>query len=367
MPDTQPNHEHTRGQEQPKQSRLEAAMADAPLQDETPSNEWAFVAPSADPFWLLGLRYLYEGPFPSNGVVAVDVELGKLLLERLDGAAIDAFPTNLVISLPELPLPPAGGVAEARAGYEVTDPRLNHRIEEWVATSNATPRAINQAARDAWEADDRTDPFETWSPAGLTNGLEAAWIGFLPIGEPWRSVDLFGEDGRWWLAHTRDPGAVLGRWERGRVNPNGPYTSAVAAVFADVPVESWPGEPGALGLSYELALGMAADMRVAVNDGSGSVHRADWAWAVEDRLLATLGEEGRHQAEAVVRQSYRLFEPGGQVWGIWMMAERRSAAPASTWPRRRALALVWWDPFPDLAGWHAWSLLRWLDLPESGN
>src|SRR5690606_37057707 len=107
-----------------------------------------------------------------------------------------------------------------------------------------------------------------------------------------RSVDLFAEEGQWWLRHTRPPSWEPGIWVRGRVNPNSWLTESLAAVFVDLPKEKWPGELSAEKVSLEQARYLAAFLAEDMYHDEAANQRGDWTDAFFDTLL--VGDADRH-------------------------------------------------------------------------
>ncbi len=248
---------------------------------------------------------------------------------------VDQIPSGLLLDF-KLIVPEVGAIPqEWEFGLEVTDPRINHLIVEWKQSTAKTPNSINAAAL---ALSDR-DGFACWTPAGRSNEWQAAWIGFLPLPDPWKSVDLFDEDGAWWLKHTRDSGTEFGKWKRGLVNPNSLYEDALASVWVDAPNEQWPGEVEAPRLTIDQARAVAEGLI----EGEGTVHRGEWA-----RYLGTFltpeTDRGLHAEESLVRHALSRLESAQQLVGIVLLVERR--APGGRVLARRREALIWWrDPY----------------------
>jgi hypothetical protein len=172
-------------------------------------------------------------------------------------------------------------------------------------------------------------------------------------------VDLFGEDGRWWLRHTRDAGTLLNRWKRGAINPNSLYTAAVASVWVNAPYEQWPGEPAPPRITEEQALDLAKGLRENLVLDKGTEQRGDWTGWMG---LMDGTYRGQHAEEALVRHALPRFESAQQLIGLIVAAERR--APDGRVLARRRSALIWWrDPYPDAAGQGRGRILLRTELP----
>ncbi|MCC5847735.1 MAG: hypothetical protein JJU29_06525 [Verrucomicrobia bacterium] len=339
------------------------------LQPQETLEDWAFADPS--PFTTLSMSFSLQGaPMEEPGPLSVKALLGTLRLEREIGGSwvvIDRMPENLELEI----LVTEEGYESGRGGLEVVDPRLNHRLDLWEPTDAHSLGEINVVTKTFIDADPDLDPPYTHMPA---ESLEVASnIRFFPVGEPWRSVDLFGPDGRWWLRHTRDTGWEPGRWRRGVVNPNSMEPKVLESVFLDVPIPVSPLDtepPGPLG--FEDVASIAEDMVLAMGweieedfpedlSEGGTVQRGDWTWALRDNP-ELLNDMDRHQAEAVVAFVQPRFESASQVWGMILVSEWRSPQGVAR-ARARAVSVIWRDPYADENGRHAWSQMHWIPLP----
>ena len=344
------------------------------LEPQDTMENWTFESPGA--FTRLSMRFVRQGaPLEPGETLTVQVPLDTLSLEReIDGdwVEIDRVPADLLLELPPIIVPGEGGTVSVQGGVEVLDPRLNHRRDLWRETTEHSLGELNAWTVEYLEADEDLDP-----PYTHTATLDVASnIRFFPVGAPWRSVDLFGPDGRWWLRHTRDSGWEPGRWRRGVVNPNSLEPKVVESVFLEVPTGAI--SPGIVypDSSVSLDIGqtdsMALDMIAAVgweNEADfpedllegGTVQRGDWTWALRDNDV--LREEmDRHQAEAVVAFVQPRFESASQIWGMILVSEWRSPQGVAR-ARARAVSVIWRDPYADENGRHAWSQMHWMPLP----
>lgn len=328
--------------------------------------EWEFTASGA--FARLSLEtQSVPLPLPEGRELALEWDLEGLLLERLDGSGVvDRLPAGIALSLPAVSVPAEGEVAEVSAGIEVVDPRLNHEPEHWIPADEDSLEAVNLAALDAREGDELVDPFICWAPAGAVSETmdPAEWIGYFPIGEPWKSFDLFGDEGRWWARHTRagDARSISG-WSRDRINPNSTAPNALGAAFAGLELRE---RPEASGTPLTSAEGEALGLEVgaAFEGGDGFTQRGDWMWALENQLLDPEGiAAGRHAAEAVAAQSLRRLSTRSRVWGVVAVAETR--APGGRALAHETLAVILWsDPFPEPDGMHRFHRLQTLSLQK---
>ena len=329
------------------------------------SDDWTFPSPNGeveDAFAFLTLNVTNTVVLVEGAPVEVAWELAGLEVELLEGAVVDRLPAGLRVELPPVSVPPSGSVVEASAFLAVTDPRLNHEADEWNAAAAPSIGAINPEAGAFPDPDRLLDTFACWAPVGRAPDWEEAWVGFLPLDEPWRSVDLFSDEGRWWLKHTRTPDWEAGRWVRHRVNPSSGFPEALEPVFRGVPLREWPDQSGASVLTPEVAERLALDLNALFLLDEGATDRGDWAAGLEATLVR---EEGLslHQAEAVIGETLDRLTTDCHLWGVVGVAESRDASGRVR--HRRGVLTVWWmDPFPSGAeGRHAWRTLARYAFP----
>jgi len=344
-----------------------AASAPAAISAQASDEKWEF-EPTVAPAVLRAAFTPVTFSLPTGQVLEVSWELGGLEVERVgDGAVVDRLPAGLKLSMPAVSLPPSGGVARVRATLEAVDPRHNHRSDVWRSAATNSLGEVNLAARERVkpEADGvstRYDELSCWTPAGREEEWGEGWIGHFPLDEPWRSVDLFGEDGRWWLRHTRAPGWEAGIWTRSRVNPNTRFPRALATVFTGVPLEAWPGQPTARVLDWEEAVLLSENLVASVELEEGAETRGGWTRGLEVGAMEVAG--GRHAAEAVVAGTLDRLSVGSAVWGVVVIAEVRDPGGVVR-SRGRERVVYWLDPFPDAEGRYFTTVLLRSSLPKN--
>jgi len=331
----------------------ESGSAVFALSDLEPDEEWTFDAPGGnaeEAFALLTLDVLQTLPAqPEGTAVDLDWEVGGLELERVDAGVVDRLPSGLMLSLPHLHIPPSGGVERVEFTLEVTDPRINHQSIQWIAATQSTLRAVNRAALDAREEEGVwRDDFVFWTPADTTGGWREGWAGFFPLGEPWRSVDLLTEEGRWWLRHTRAADwREDAAWRRGRVNPNTAYPEALSAVFRGLPLADWPGQPDSESADADLAGRLALDLSAAWQLGEGSRQRGDWTAAMRPALREAGVSPAR--AESLVAASLERLTVNHQIWGLLLWS--RTVGPGGrVLASRREFVIRWIEPQVEAEG-----------------
>jgi hypothetical protein len=318
--------------------------------------DWEFQCPSGSVDGAFGQLILTmngaTSPMMEGQSLELDWNLGGLLLERVDGSGVvDRLPAGLALSYPAVAIPPSGGVSEVSITLEVEDPRINHEVDHWVIASTNSVMAINAAARAAQQIDEFRDGFICWVPDDsfwLTSDPLLA-LGHFPMGDPWTSVDLFSEEGRWWLRHTRPATHAFGEVETGPINANSLYPDGLAAAFNRLEFREVPNILGVAVTpvqSKELALEMGA----AVLLEEGFTQRGDWNDAIEAKLMEYTGSEGRHAAESVLVQSLSMLTTRSQLWGIVVLAETRGPG-GQVLSRRHQVVNIWKDPFLNPEGY----------------
>ncbi len=333
---------------------LESAAPDLEIAPVASDAKWTFVSPGGEPETAFAVLTLTTGALRVTRTVGqlleVDWNLAGLEIEQVGGGVVDRLPAGLKLELPEVSVPASGGVVRVEATIEVVDPVLNHDVSQWVNADASSLLAINQAALDAVGSDDKSDGWLRWTPAGRTGEWKEGWIGFLPLDTPWRSVDLFAEEGQWWLRHTRPPEWEPGLWHRDRVNPNSLHQESLAAVFMDLPKEKWPGEPDAETVLLAEARLLASDLSATQQLDEAADQRGGWTDAIGVRL--TDEDADRHAAESVIQNSLNRMAVNYQLYGLFVWSETRFPSGVSRTRQRESLVL-WADPYPNSEGRHA--------------
>lgn len=287
--------------------------------------------------------------FTAGQSLELDWLMEGVELEELNADVVDRFPAGFRMSLPPVTIPASGGVEEVKITLEVQDPILNHQADRWIPATTNSLFSINQAALDVRLNDGLADEWIKWTPAGKAGEWEEGWIGYFPLDEPWRSVDLFSTDGQWWLKHTRKPDWEAGKWTRSRVNPNTTFTNALASIFIDLPKRRWPGETTTNQVSFGEAQGFATELTSSYQLFRGADQRGEWT--DEMGFVLPLGNGGRHQAESVVSESLERLDVGYQMYGILLWSETRIPGGRAR-SRQQHSVILWLDPFPNKDGRH---------------
>lgn len=329
-------------------------------------DDWEFTSPGGDveaAFAKLPLNVISAPQAAVPGqVIEMAWNLEGLEIEQLGGGVADRLPGGLKLMMPALTVPPSGGVERVTATLEVEDPVLNYDASRWIVSSTNSLSAINPVAIAARDAEALSDGWIRWTPAGRPGEWEEGWIGFLPLDSPWRSVDLFAEEGQWWLQHTRRPDWVPGVWRRDKVNPNANQAEAFKAVFRGLLSERFPGEVDALPLEVSRIEQSANELAAA--SLQPEAYRIDQRGEWSDELAGALLADGadRHAAESIIQQSLGRLDVGYQLYGLILCSELRTA-DGNVRSRQRQVYTIWLDPYPTNEGRIAMMKISWTSLP----
>ncbi len=274
-----------------------------------------------------------------------------------------------------------------RWAVAVNDPRLNHEQASW-DTPAATWLAFNTPTAGA-----ATNEGVNMYVRNSTNIESVAELGFIPTGQPWTTVDLFSRAGAHLLAGFRTGATNAAAqyvsgfcvYTNGPINPNTLNPEVLAAAFQDTPVERFPGDtalpmPRRVDQSLASRLGQRIvtysenETYWGTNDFVGP---ADWATVPSlvpsDPLWANLAVNNNNNCkESVIRNSYRLFNPNQNLFTIVVVAQSiNDQGTKGAWDsdvdvitgEKRAVAIVWRDPFPNANNRHEMfvKMFRWLD------
>ncbi|MBP7830131.1 MAG: hypothetical protein KA248_09465 [Kiritimatiellae bacterium] len=301
------------------------------------------------------------------------------LVDNIDlpSKGIDPLPRPLLIPPAELDMTAVGALA-------VNDPRINHVEDGWDTPSEPTIGAMN-----------KVESFNE-SVGGDVEGLplycrnnsigSVAELGYIPTGidpstpdsaKRWNSIDLFSERGRQLLARYRcgpfgdDPskGRFPQTWTNSTssINPNTTYTNVLIAAFRDTPMLAYPGGPTNRTVENDMARVIVQGMwEINTNRNIATSNRFDSAagW-VTSRAFSVKGplsdQDGvfrltNNEKESLIANSYRIFNPNQNLFTIIVVAQTLTDRDTiGQWDgddtdiitsERRAVALLWRDPFP---------------------
>lgn len=302
-----------------------------------------------------------------------------IYLTRGTGINADMLPVGLplsgAITLQDAAPEPA---TFARA---VTDPRLNHLPGEWVDENNGNGSLndMNDAMKpggadyDAYIREGtnmycRNGPMET--PAEL---------GFISNGRKWETIDLctpaavevlapLVADTNLFFSGTGG-GNVWNTdsvfYTNGTINPNTRSSNVLASVFYDLATQEVPNTEttvaGANPIDEETAQLIASQILQLTKAGKiGTAFQAgsDWVQIPAMQQNGTLWSGhglNNNQREALLRNTWGVFNPDNSLFTVVVVAQAIKEGPSNVgiWDEnedmvtgeRRAVALVWRDPF----------------------
>ena len=272
-------------------------------------------------------------------------------------------------------------------GLSVNDPRLNHRPQNEYWEETMSPGLTNSGVTD-FNKSRKNSAIKDVEGTSLyvRNGpmRSVAELGYIPTGEIWGSIDLFSSEGRLLLSRFRiaaPPSTPF--YTNGLVNPNSLYPEVLTAIFTNTPIQEYPGQnpPTAVFENNQMIDAVVAGMLQVsenVTTGAGSFDSGA-AWVTSKAFdygsdggeLTTLGLNNM-QKESIIRNTYELFNPNQNLFTIVLVAQvLNDQGDKGTWEpgidsvvgEKRAVAVVWRDPFPNETGKREQGLqfFRWLD------
>jgi hypothetical protein len=183
----------------------------------------------------------------------------------------------------------------------------------------------------------------------------AAELGFLSIGDPWRTVRLYASDG---AAHPLNPvldhfdvGESL--WAKSRrpglVNQNSPHTNVLASAFYDAPIQQNAEQDS----DERVTTGQARLMGANLANRSAAMPQRNLSYignAVSNNIpdWASLTDAKK---ESIVANSYRLFGWRDTLFTILLAAQKGTDADNDglisddeVQSTQKAVVYVWRDP-----------------------
>ncbi len=276
----------------------------------------------------------------------------------------------------------ADGAPAQGSSKGVSDPRLNHDSGQWqlepgLGTIGNYNNNLN-AALWALEGSNmycRSGPMRT--PAEL---------GFIPTGNEWGTIDLCTEDASDVLSvlvadtnlWNEATGGAAAAWAsddvfytNGTINPNTRSSNVLISAFVDLPTHEVPNVDTALIPAKPLddtKMDVLRDLTDSIRQltASGQLLTSfqagnDWVRAPamqQGGILQTAHQLNNNQRESLVRNTWGLFSPDDSLFTVVVIAQSINEAPPQVhatgiWDpnhdivtgERRAVALVWRDPF----------------------
>jgi hypothetical protein len=292
--------------------------------------------------------------------------------------------------------------------WEVPDPRMNHLTDLWVVgdgsmgeRNETAKQAIqkNLGISDEPESGDyamycRNGPMETPGDLGFIPTIGASE----KLADAWKTLDLYSLDAAWLMRQLvsqeeakyqrHDPIAgknlmfpnSLPIYTNGTVNPNTPLTNVLQAAFADLKAEGIPGagqkaqntkpslDPDDAKIIASRIIGYrskgkyADEERQSLGAGYDFSAGSDWVTAFADatwhKNLENLFDRPKNVREGLVRQTWGLFRPEDNLFVMVVIGQAIKKGPDrnkldkfdpdedAIVGEKRAVLLVWRDPFP---------------------
>jgi hypothetical protein len=263
---------------------------------------------------------------------------------------------------------------------EVTDPRLNHSINEWVEVDADSMEAVNPTAESAGYGAAGGPGLHMYCRNGPM--LSPGEFGFIPTGQgPWQTIDLCTPEGAQLLAKLVTETAIVAAlanpavnntyYTNGTINPNTTSTNVLLAAFAGLTLDEVPGMSGTDTLEAtdaELLAGSMIDESATKEikaEGGAFMNAYDWVRVpamTNGGFLATAANLNKNQRESLIRNTWGLFNPNNTLFTVLVVAQAIKEGPGrvGVWDpdedmitgERRAVALVWRDPTPSASGHH---------------
>ena len=229
---------------------------------------------------------------------------------------------------------------------ECIDPRFNAYPAQWTNVPNAPSHGMgktNTCTKNWWQA----------NPDGDTNSemyvrnerlQSVGELGYLAYA-PWKTVKLYGPGLYPVLAHfaigTNDADVYVTHARRGLINPNSWEVDALAAIFADMPVDDYPGESPAYRLTMQ-------DARDLVNNLGleAMTNLSDFGRAMTNFSGLGVTFDSELKKESMFRNACGLMSVRQNLFTILIEAQVASGGgiPRNA-ARQRAVAIVWRDPY----------------------
>ena len=306
---------------------------------------------------------------PASVLQVGGMKMQKPIWMKRDGMPVDQMSLqvakgfNLAAGVPEI------------FSCEVDDPRLNHDPSRWSLADAPNLGAVNGAA----VATGYGRPGGEGRQMFCRNGPMAspAELGFISTGRPWKTIDLCTEEGAQMLARLVTATDVFQAiqtsgacYTNGTINPNTGSTNVLRAAFAKLATNEVPAPAENAGPLADDAVQALASSMIAtaqskrIAPGEAFVSGADWVRIPALRaggMLAGLGLN-ENQREDLVRNTWDLFNPDNSLFTVLVIGQAIKEGPGQpgVWDKdqdmitgeRRAVALVWRDPFPSASGHH---------------
>lgn len=262
-------------------------------------------------------------------------------------------------------------------GLAARDPRLNHLsgAPNW-QTYTGPQTSLGQMNQNAASFTGGDPPFDGPS-SGMSGPLSTntvlmfarqgpmertAELGFIPTGQPWKTIKLYGDN----MHRVLDEFTTVlnPSPEKGKVNINTPLLNVMAAPFRGAAIESHP--PGPLpanGVTGTVTIANAQNIAselIASNSITlftnlsqmGMISDSAYKQAVQSASSLILDAH----IESIIANTADLFSFRQNIFTLILAAQTTRTDPAgdeTVVGEQRAVAVVWRDPFPNSSGRHA--------------
>ena len=283
----------------------------------------------------------------------------------------------------------------------VTDPRLNHLLGAWVIEDSSSLGEMNR-----WFTVPVTlaTSGKKSNTAALDEGLcmycrngpmeSPAELGFISVGKEWETIDLCTPEGADLMANLVTTN-TYGQWSAGKgvvytngtINPNTRSTNVLLSAFYDLSAGEVPSQESfsdfrtydGEAISEDLAGTLAQRIveatdteTVPVGERLSTIFQAGSDWARiqamrQGKEFAKIGLNN-NQRESLIRNTWGLFSPEDSLFTVIVVAQAIKEGPGAVgiWNadddmvtgERRAVALVWRDPFKTGANLHHEMFIR---------
>ena len=312
---------------------------------------------------------------PANSInnfnIAIAEKASGVVVDRMLLSANEAFS----LSIPQIPLVAPWPKGASSDSLSANDPRLNHIPEKtcWVKGGGSMGSVNEGLTYGELQFNEAPNGAREGTNMYVRNGpmQSVAEMGFIPTGEPWGTIDLLSGQGADLLSKFRVEPLNAAPYMYGKINPHSLNTGVWSSVFGDCRMSEYPGDEGAKLVDVSLA-GLLAKAITDYNAEDDSWGTNSFEGLADWLAIPALSRSGydlwgapnnNMQVEGVVRNSYRLFNPNQNLFTIIVVAQAVNDQPNDEGERgtfdedtdtilgeKRALALVWRDPFPNAAG-----------------
>lgn len=274
----------------------------------------------------------------------------------------------------EILLPLDNGVSLVNQGVGIAarDPRLNHltNFPDWEVYF-APQTSLGQMNQNTIGVTNGDPPFDGPS-SGMTGALpantvlmysrrgpmeRAAELGFLPTGDAWKTIKLYGADRHRVLDEFT--ASLNPSPEKGRVNINTPLQHVMAAPFRGAALQSYPSGPAVGNISVVDAEILGAVL-VASNTVTLFTNLSQIA-SVPENTFKQIAQNSSpiiydSHIESIIANTADLFRFRQNIFTMIVAAQTTRTDPSggeTVVGEQRAVGVVWRDPFPNGAGRHA--------------